>query len=149
MRFGNHAPARPPSQVGFDLIDRLAQEEGIHVTKHAENALTGRGRIGDVPVLLAKPQTFMNRSGTSVSALARYHKIPKDRILIVADDLDTPLGALRLRTKGSHGGHNGLRSVQACMGGAADIPRLRLGVGRPTDGTEIIDWVLQVRGVLD
>lgn len=132
--------------MGFALIDRLSKAEGIQLNKQAENAIVGRGTIAGTPVWLVKPQSYMNRSGQSVQALARYHKIATDRILIVADDLDTPVGSLRVRAKGSAGGHNGLRSIQTLMGGTTEIPRLRLGVGRPTDGTETVDWVLKVQG---
>lgn len=112
--------------------------------RQQEKAAVGRGSLAGSSVMLVKPQTFMNRSGQSVGALARYYKVPLERVLVVADDLDTPLGALRLRAKGSNAGHNGMRSVQSALGGSTSFPRLRLGIGRPADGRDIADFVLQV-----
>ncbi|KAL6769801.1 hypothetical protein ACKKBG_A32400 [Auxenochlorella protothecoides x Auxenochlorella symbiontica] len=129
--------------IGFALVDSLAMSEGISMDKQQEKAAVGRGTLAGRSVMLVKPQTFMNRSGQSVGALARYYKVPLERVLVVADDLDTPLGALRLRAKGSNAGHNGMRSVQSSMGGSTAFPRLRLGIGRPAGGRDVADFVLQ------
>lgn len=139
-----HHLAHLSTQIGFALVDSLAMSEGISMDKQQEKAAVGRGTLAGRSVMLVKPQTFMNRSGQSVGALARYYKVPLERVLVVADDLDTPLGALRLRAKGSNAGHNGMRSVQSSMGGSTAFPRLRLGIGRPAGGRDVADFVLQV-----
>ena len=93
-------------------------------------------------ILLAKPQTYMNLSGESVAALTAFYRIPPGRVILVYDDMDTPLGAARLRSKGGAGGHNGVKSVLQRLGGDAPFVRVRIGVGRPPPHIPVVDWVL-------
>ncbi|KAG0494914.1 hypothetical protein HPP92_005908 [Vanilla planifolia] len=117
--------------VGFEMLDAIAEAEGISVSSIRFKALIGKGHIGDVPVMLAKPQTFMNASGESVGSLVSYFNIPLNQLLLMYDDLDLPFGKLRLLPKGGHGGQNGMRSVINHLKGSRDFPRLRIGIGRP------------------
>ncbi|KAG4398434.1 hypothetical protein GLYMA_08G040400v4 [Glycine max] len=93
--------------VGFEMVDTIAEAEGISMTTVSFKALFGKGFIGDVPVILAKPQTFMNLSGESVGTIVSYYKIPVKQVLVIVDDLDLPFAKLQLLPKGGHGGHNG------------------------------------------
>ncbi|KAL7192371.1 hypothetical protein ACSBR2_024244 [Camellia fascicularis] len=93
--------------VGFEMVDAIAEAEGISMSSVSYRALFGKGYIGNVPVMLAKPQTFMNASGESVGAIVSYYKIPLKQVLVIFDDLDLPFAKLRLLPKGGHGGHNG------------------------------------------
>lgn len=127
--------------VGFRTIDRLAQKHGIAFGKTEHRALTGSGTILGKRVILAKPMTYMNVSGDSVQPLANFYKIPVDRVLIVADDLDIPLGTLRLRKTGSSGGQNGLKHIIQRMG-TQDINRVRFGIGRPPGRMDPAAYVL-------
>lgn len=124
--------------VGFDLIDLLAEQHKIKVNRAKHRALTGLGSINDVPVLLVKPLTFMNLSGQAVAPLARENEILPERVLVVADDLDLPTGKLRLRDNGSPGGHNGHKSLVQYLK-TQTYPRLKIGIGR---GETNIDHVL-------
>uniref|UniRef100_A0A0E0JMR7 peptidyl-tRNA hydrolase n=1 Tax=Oryza punctata TaxID=4537 RepID=A0A0E0JMR7_ORYPU len=96
--------------VGFEMIDVIAEAEGISLSSMQFKAMIGKGRIGDAPIMLAKPQTFMNASGESVGQLVSYFKIPLNQVLVMYDDLDLPFAKLRLLPKGGHGGHNGYSS---------------------------------------
>lgn len=127
--------------VGFMAVDRLAEAEGINMSRVQHRAIFGKGEIAGKPLILAKPQTYMNESGDSVNSLARYYKIPHTRVLVVYDELDLPLGSLRLRQKGGSGGHNGMKSVIQHLGN--DFPRLRLGIGRPPGRMEPAAYVLR------
>lgn len=127
--------------IGFMCIDALAQAYGIQVGKARNQALLGDGEIAQTPVILVKPQTFMNNSGQAVGQLARFFKIPLTHLLVIYDELDLPLGTLRLRQKGSAGGHNGMRSIIQHLGD--DFPRLRLGIGRPPGQMPAAAYVLQ------
>ncbi|CAL5229078.1 g12334 [Coccomyxa viridis] len=129
--------------VGFMLLDTLARQLGIHMDKLQFSAAVGRGRLCEKRVLLAKPMTFMNNSGESVGKLARYYKIPLQRVMVVYDDMDLSSGAVRLRAKGGHGGHNGMRSITQHFSGSKEFPRLRIGIGRPAGKGEVISHVLQ------
>lgn len=130
--------------VGFDVVDELARREGIPMVASKCRAIVGVGKIGHTPVVLAKPQTFMNLSGKSVRDIMRTYRIPKSRILIVYDDLDTKIAELRVKVSGSHGGHNGVRSIiDDATGGAKDFPRVKVGIGRPSDDSvPIYEYVL-------
>jgi len=127
--------------VGFMAVDRLAARDGIELKRVQSKAIVGVGRLAGLPVILAKPQTFMNLSGDSVGALAAYYRIPLVRMLVIYDELDIPFGTIRLREKGSAGGHNGMRSIIQHMGG--EFPRLRLGIGRPPGRMDPAAFVLQ------
>ena len=141
---------RTRHNIGFRVVDQLAAAEGITLRasrKHQGHVGTGRLRLasGDgPPVVLLKPSTYMNLSGHSVQSVMAYYKIPQDRLLVVVDDLDTPLGSVRLKPKGSAGGHNGLKSIAQCLGGSNAYARLKCGIGRPENGNvPVVDYVLQ------
>lgn len=130
--------------VGFVLIDELARSEGIDCRKLEKSAAVGKGEIEGQQVLLVKPVTFMNNSGESVGALARFYKVPPSRILVISDDLDQPTAAIKLKPKGGHGGHNGLRSIIERLSGSQEFPRLKIGIGRPlSPDLPVASYVLQ------
>uniref|UniRef100_A0A0E0A2E3 Peptidyl-tRNA hydrolase n=2 Tax=Oryza TaxID=4527 RepID=A0A0E0A2E3_9ORYZ len=129
--------------VGFEMIDAIAEAEGISVSSKQFKSMVGKGLIGDVPVMLAKPQTYMNASGESVAQLVSYFKIPLSQVLVIYDDLDIPFAKLRLLPKGGHGGHNGMRSIINHLKQSRDFPRLRIGIGRPTGKLDAIGFVLR------
>jgi len=128
--------------IGFRAIDRLAQEWRIPLGNVRNKALIGQGLWGGLRVILAKPQTFMNLSGQSVASLSRFYKIPQEKMLVIYDDLDLPLGTLRLRENGGSAGHKGMTSIIGQLG-SNDFPRLRLGIGRPPGHMQVEDYVLQ------
>ena len=115
--------------VGFDVSDEVAGRRGLAFASAPAEAVVARTAGVDPGVILVKPLTYMNRSGWAVSALARYYRIPLDDLLVVAEDVNLPLGQLRARAQGSDGGHNGLRSVIDALG-TQGFCRLRVGVGR-------------------
>lgn len=127
--------------VGFMAIDALACTLDISIARVERNALVGKGLLDDQRVILAKPQTFMNKSGQAVASLARFYKIPVDQILVVYDDLDLPFGSLRLRPGGGTGGHKGMDSIMNRLG-TREFPRLRVGIGRPPGRMDPADFVL-------
>ena len=130
--------------AGFMTADALAKKLNVRIDRARFKALTGRCAIGGEGVLLMKPQTYMNLSGEAAAQAAAFYKIPPERILVVSDETALPVGALRVRTKGSAGGHNGLKSVIACIG-TEEFPRVRLGVGAPPHPDyDMADWVLSV-----
>ncbi len=128
--------------VGFRCVERLAALHGLTFDKQQKQALIAAGKIGEQRVMLLKPQTFMNESGRAVVPLARFYQIPPERMLVVYDDLDLPLGTLRLRPEGGSGGHKGMRSIIEHLGGQ-DFPRLRIGIGRPPGRMDPAAYVLQ------
>ncbi len=127
--------------VGFMVIERLAQEAGIGLTRVQHKAITGVGLLGERKVLLVKPQTFMNLSGEAVGGLARFYKIPPASIMVIHDDLDLPFGTLRLRPSGGSAGQKGIQSIIARLG-TQDFPRLRFGIGRPAGSKQGANYVL-------
>jgi PTH1 family peptidyl-tRNA hydrolase len=132
--------ALTPHNLGFLTIDRLAGQCGIRVSRKDSKALVGVGEIGGHPVMLAKPQTFMNLSGASLAPLMEKHSIRPDRLVVVYDELDLPWTALRIKPKGSAAGHKGMASVIRSLG-TSDLVRVRLGIhpGHPvTDGAEFV-----------
>lgn len=128
--------------IGWEVLDALARAHGISITTEDGWAEVGRGTIDGQRVLLARPQTYVNVSGTAVADLRRRHRIRPDHLLIVLDDLDLPLGTARVREKGSHGGHNGLRSIIDALG-TTEFPRIRIGIGRPPVGSDPAEFVLE------
>ncbi len=126
--------------VGFDVIDYLAAGPGVGAFREKFEAFVAEMKEGDETVLLVKPLTFMNLSGRAVRALLDFYKVPVENVFVVCDDFNLPLGKLRVRTKGSHGGQNGLRNIQEQLGTDA-YTRLRIGVGQPTVG-DAVDHVL-------
>ena len=114
--------------AGFEALDLFSQDFNIELSKHRFDAVFGEGKIGDSHVIAAKPQTYMNLSGKAVSALSRFYKIPVNRIIIISDDISLPVGNIRIRRKGSAGGHNGLKDIFELMG-TEEITRIKIGVG--------------------
>ena len=130
--------------AGFMAGDALAKKLGVSINRLRFKALTAAAEINGEKVLLMKPQTFMNLSGEAVSEAARFYKIPPEHVLVVSDEVSLPLGKLRVRQKGSAGGHNGLKSIIASLGSDA-FPRIRIGVGAPPHPDyDMADWVLSV-----
>jgi PTH1 family peptidyl-tRNA hydrolase len=119
--------AATPHNLGFLVADRLAARHSIRVTRHECQALVGQGNISGKPVLLAKPQTFMNLSGLAVKPLVEKYEVPLSDLIVVYDELDLPWGSLRIRPNGSAAGHNGMKDIIAKLG-SQGFPRIRLGV---------------------
>ncbi len=128
--------------AGFMALDRLAASMGTSFSRSQLDALVTDGRLNSCKVILAKPQTYMNLVGRSVGALTRYYRILLPQLLVVCDDLDLPLGALRLRPGGGTAGHKGMASSLEHLG-TPEFPRLRLGIGRPPGRMDPADFVLQ------
>ena len=128
--------------VGFMVADALADKLEIPLKRVKFKAQIGNGKLGDIPVIIAKPLTFMNNSGEVVAPLVRYFKVPLERLLVIHDDMDLPLGTLRMRPSGGSAGHNGMLSIFDKLGTNA-IPRLRVGIGRPPGRMDPADYVLQ------
>jgi PTH1 family peptidyl-tRNA hydrolase len=126
--------------VGFDVIDYLAAAPGCTPFREKFDAFVAELKESGESVLLVKPLTFMNLSGRSVRAVIDFYKLPLDGLLVVCDDFNLPLGKLRMRAKGSHGGQNGLRNIQEQLG-TDEYTRLRIGVGQPAPG-DAVDHVL-------
>lgn len=127
--------------VGFRVIDALARRWSVDQWREQHQALVAKVREGGEAVLVAKPMTFMNLSGDAVAGLAGFYKVAVPDVLVVLDEVALPLGRLRAGRSGSHGGHNGLKSVIARLG-TSDVPRLRIGVGRGDGRKELADHVL-------
>ena len=126
--------------AGFLAIDYLAEKLGVKINRAKYNALCAEVRIGDKNVLLMKPQTYMNLSGTSIGAAADFYKIPAQNILVLCDDITQNPGKVRIRKSGSAGGHNGLKSIITFC--TDKFPRIRIGVGaKPTPEYDLADWV--------
>ncbi len=129
-----------PHNLGFLVVDRLAERHGIRVTRKEAMSLVGSGRVAGTPVILVKPQTFMNLSGPAVKGMLAKEEIPAERLLLVYDELALPWRNLRIRPSGSAAGHNGVKSVIAACG-TQEFPRLRLGIhpGHPVaDGARFV-----------
>lgn len=127
--------------VGFMTIDELSGRWQVTNWRSRHEALVGEYKAGDEALLLVKPQTFMNLSGNAVGALARWYKIKTEDIIVIHDDMDLPAGRLRLRTKGSSGGHRGIESLLLQLG-KEEFPRVRIGIGHPPEGWQTVDYVL-------
>lgn len=128
--------------VGFMVADELGERGKFSIQKVKYHALTNTAAIGGQGALVMKPTTYMNLSGEAVGEAARFYKIPPDHVLVISDDVDLPLGKLRIRTNGSAGGHNGLKSIIQHLG-SDQFPRLKVGVGgKPHPDYDMADWVL-------
>ena len=128
--------------AGFCVIDYLSEKYNIPVKQAVYKALYGSGCIEGQKVLLLKPQTFMNNSGRAVSQITKFYKIHSDKIIILSDDISLDVGKIRIRRKGSHGGHNGLKDIFQLLG-TDDIMRIKIGVGqKPHPDYDLADWVL-------
>ncbi len=128
--------------AGFVAIDYIAERRGVKIDRARFYSLTAECRIGECRVLLMKPTTFMNNSGTAVAEAARFYKIPPERVLILHDEISFDPGIIRIRRKGSAGGHNGLKSIIAHLS-SEDFPRVKIGVGKkPSPEYDLADFVL-------
>ena len=127
--------------VGFDVVDILAQKYNITMARTRCKAVVGEGTIRGQRVALALPQTFMNLSGESVVQLVNWYKPEDHQLIVVYDDVDLPEGKLRFRPSGSAGTHNGMRNIIYLVG-KDNFPRVRVGIGRPAPGWDMKDWVL-------
>ncbi|HJT02975.1 MAG TPA: aminoacyl-tRNA hydrolase [Pseudonocardiaceae bacterium] len=141
---GNPGPGYAGNRhnAGFMVVDELARRVGGRFTVHKGGADLLEARLAGRRVVLAKPRSFMNVSGPAVAATARYFKIPLADVVVVHDDLDLEYGVLRLKRGGGEGGHNGLRSISACLG-SRDYLRVRFGIGRPPGRMDPADYVLR------
>ena len=133
--------ARTRHNIGFMVADSLAEKNHIILNQAKFKALIGKGEIGGEDVIVAKPQTYMNRSGESVSSLLSFFKLDPPDCIVVCDDLDLPPGEVRVRAKGGHGGHNGLRSIIDLIGNQ-EFVRVRVGIGRPEGASYVSGYVL-------
>ena len=128
--------------AGFMAADAMARARGLSINRARFKALTATCDIGGESVMLMKPQTFMNLSGEAAAQAVKFYKIAPDHVIVVSDEISLPIGKLRVRRKGSAGGHNGLKSIIACLG-TDQFPRIRLGVGAPPHPDyDMADWVL-------
>ena len=130
--------------AGFMAADALSRKKQVPINRARFQALTAVCDFGGQTALLMKPQTYMNLSGEAVGQAARFYKIPADHILVLSDEVSLPIGSLRIRKKGSAGGHNGLKNIISVLG-TEEFPRIRIGVGSPPHPDyEMVDWVLSV-----
>lgn len=128
--------------VGFDVIDALAEKYHISINEKKHKALLGKGVINGQKVILAKPQTYMNLSGESIAELLNYYKMdPEEEMIVIYDDISLAPGNLRIRKKGSAGGHNGIKNIIA-MTGTQNFLRIKVGVGEKPKGWDLADYVL-------
>ncbi|MCJ7664248.1 MAG: aminoacyl-tRNA hydrolase [Desulfobacterales bacterium] len=127
--------------AGFRVVDRLAREQGIQFKKRQGGAQIGEGRVGAQRVVLAKPLTYMNKSGVAVKKLVKALGIPLDHLVVVHDDLDLACGRMKIKEKGGHGGHKGVQSIIEQLG-STDFLRIKVGIGKPHDPDEGADYVL-------
>ncbi|KAF7135868.1 hypothetical protein RHSIM_Rhsim08G0082700 [Rhododendron simsii] len=149
LRQGFVYPPHTPIPVGYQMIDHISQEEGITLNSIQSKALIGIGSIGEVPVLLAKPQAYMNFTGELVGPLAAYYQVPLRHILLVYDEMSLPNGILRLQPKGGHGYHNGVKSVIEHLDGCREFPRLSIGIGNPPGTMDMEAYLLQKCSLLE
>lgn len=128
--------------AGFLAVDFFAEKEGISFPKQKFHAFVGRGDVGENSCMLLKPTTFMNSSGIAIEEARNYYKIPVQNCIVLYDDIDIPFGTIRIRTKGSAGGHNGIKSI-ICETGSEEFIRIKIGVGKPSQkGYDLVNWVL-------
>ncbi len=128
--------------AGFLAIDRIAENLNVSIKKMKFHALIGEAELGGERCLLLKPLTYMNKSGEAIAEAMRYYQIPPERVLVLFDDISLDPGKLRIRQKGSAGGHNGIKSIIE-MTKSSDFPRIKIGVGKkPHPDYDLADWVL-------
>jgi PTH1 family peptidyl-tRNA hydrolase len=133
--------ARSRHNAGFMALDRTAGIWRIPIDRHKFDSDFGRGSIDGIAAILLKPMAYMNRSGLPIRRMSGFFQIPLDHLLVIHDDIDLDFGKIKIKAKGGHGGHNGLRSIMDAVGGG-EFGRLRLGIGRPEGGMGISDYVL-------
>ena len=134
--------AKTKHNVGFMLADKLAEDLGAENWKNNFNALVAETFFEGEKILIVKPQTFMNNSGEAVGSLVNFYKISTEDLTVAHDDLDLPAGMIRLRPKGSGGGHHGVESIIQHLGGEKNFARVRIGIGRPQQNRTVINHVL-------
>lgn len=141
---GNPTPeyAKTKHNVGFMLADRLAKEISAENWHEKFNALVAESFLDGEKILIVKPQTFMNLSGEAVAPIVNFYKVDVQNLVVAHDDMDLPLGMIRLRPKGSGGGHHGIESIIQHLGGVQNFPRVRIGVGRPPQNWTVNHHVL-------
>lgn len=127
--------------IGFIAMDYMAEYYGIKINKIKHKALIGEGNIAGEKVLLVKPQTYVNLSGESLREILAYYKVPTENVIVIHDDVSLPCGRMRIRQKGSDGGHNGLKSIIYQLSSDA-FSRIKIGVGEPPEHFDMADWVL-------
>ena len=127
--------------AGFMAVDALAARGQVRCERAQFGALVDQTRLGEESILLAKPQSYMNRSGMPTVSLKGYYKVPVEQVVVVHDEIDLPFGTVRVKKGGGHGGHNGLRDLIRALGGR-DFVRVRVGVSRPPPGWQVADYVL-------
>ena len=137
--------ARTRHNIGFMTLDVLADRFSIDIRRHNFKAVFGEGYIGGVKVVLTKPETYMNNSGFSVMEIMNFYKCEHSELIVVYDDIDLPLGSIRIREKGSSGTHNGMKSIIYSLG-YDDFPRVRVGIGRAGETENLVGHVLGAPG---
>ncbi len=134
--------ARTRHNAGWESLDALAHRWNVQLNKKKFDGLLAEITLDGKRVVLCQPQTFMNASGECVQQLLQWYKCPLENLVVIYDDIDLPLGKLRVRKSGSAGTHNGMRSILQCIGGQQGFPRIRVGVGAKPEGWDLADWVL-------
>lgn len=133
---------RTRHNIGFVAVDAVAEALGVRIDRSRFHALCAEAKCGESRVLLMKPETFMNLSGTAIAEAARFYKIPPERVIVLHDEISFDPGKMRIRRRGSAGGHNGLKSIIECLG-SEEFPRIKIGVGaKPNPDYDLADWVL-------
>ena len=131
--------------IGFMVLEKLATQLEVNIKQKSFDALWDKGKIADINVLLAMPQTYMNLSGNAARKLFTFFKADVNNLIVIHDDLDLPFGTVRLKNGGGNGGHKGLQSITTCLG-SGDFMRVRLGIGKPADKSRIEGYVLEPFG---
>ena len=141
---GNPEPeySRTRHNMGFDVINELSKKCGIEVEKRGFKSLYGTGEIEEKKVILCKPQTYMNLSGDAIIEILKFYKIEPENIVVIYDDIDTKIGSIKIRKKGSSGGHNGIKSIISRLG-SEEFARIRVGTGNPENREDLIEYVLK------
>ncbi len=132
---------RTRHNTGFLAMDTIAEKAGVKLDKLKFKSYTALGTLGGHRVFFMKPCTYMNSSGEAIVAAMEFYKIPIERVLVVFDDISLPVGKMRIRKKGSDGGHNGLKSI-IYLSGSNEFPRVKIGIGQKPEGWDLADWVL-------
>lgn len=140
---GNPEPeyAKTRHNMGFDVINKIAKKYDIDLSRSNFNAIYGNGIIEGEKLILIKPQTYMNLSGESVKKFVDFYKVPLENVLVIYDDMDTEIGTIRVRAKGGAGSHNGMKSMVSELK-SEEFPRIRVGIGRPQNEYDRIDYVI-------
>ncbi|MCF6094699.1 aminoacyl-tRNA hydrolase [Microaerobacter geothermalis] len=127
--------------IGFRVVDYISQQVGIPLSKNKFKGVYGMGLVETEKLILLKPMTYMNLSGDSIKEAIHFFDVPIEQLLVIYDDLDLPVGKIRLREKGSSGGHNGLKSIISHLH-SDEFKRIRIGIGKPMPGIDVADYVL-------